>query len=117
VLAPLAALGTAPLLALLGHGSWLPPALFAALFAFLGAARTGLDAGGFNFLLDLAPHDDRPIYIGLTNTVVGLATLLTAAGGLIVHFAGPRALFVIAALLYLGGGACLLRTHEPRQQE
>jgi hypothetical protein len=116
VLGPLAALGTGPLLALLGHGSWLPPVLFAAVFALLGAARTGLDAGGFNFLLDLAPHDDRPLYIGLTNTVVGLATLITAAGGLFVQLAGYRALFALAALFYLVAGGCVMRTREPRRR-
>lgn len=112
--APLCALALPALLSVTGTGSVAPSVLFAAVFAFLGAARTGVTIGALNFLLDVAPDHDRPIYIGFTNTLVGIATLLTASGGLLADAIGYRALFAVAFCLYAIARVAIGRTTEPR---
>jgi len=114
-LAPLLTVAGIPQLRALGV-SWLPTAVVGLIFALLGAARTGVTIGALNFLLDVAPADDRPIYIGLTNTLVGFATLTTALGGLMVEAVGYRALFALALAFYLASALALTRTREPRAE-
>lgn len=114
-IAPLLTLGMSPLLSHLRSGTWLPLALFGAVFALLGAARTGITIGALNFLLDVAPAHDRAIYIGLTNTLVGIATLSTALGGVIAEVFGYRALFTLAFILYLVASLAISHTREPRE--
>ncbi|MHB0877770.1 MAG: MFS transporter [Anaerolineae bacterium] len=113
-LAPLAVLCLPLLLSWTGPSGLAPVALFGAAFAFLGAARTGVTIGALNFLLDVAPDHDRPIYIGFTNTLVGIATLLTAVGGVLADALGYRALFALAFALYLLAGIVITTAKEPR---
>ncbi|MBI4769785.1 MAG: hypothetical protein HY784_05050 [Chloroflexi bacterium] len=89
----LAALGLLrPLSARLG-GLWLAP-----VFVLSGVREAGIGVTANSLLLDLAPAWRRPLYVGLTHTVLGLILLATAAGGLVVALSGPVALFVMALL-------------------
>jgi MFS family permease len=113
--APLAAL-LIPLLA-----SWQPsvaaqaPHAFAAVFALSSISQTGLFLGHSNYLLDIAPAGDRPLYIGLANTLTGLTMLASAVGGLIVDLAGLAVLFWVAAAFYAGALLLAGRLREPRE--
>jgi predicted MFS family arabinose efflux permease len=113
-LAPLLALAALPALGP-RQGGWLPTLAVGVVFALLGAARTGVNIGAPNLLLDVAPADDRPIYVGLTNTSVGIATLATALGGVLVDALGYSALFAAALALYLLAVLALSRMREPRE--
>jgi len=113
-MAQLCALALPALLSLTGYESAAPTILFGAVFALLGATRTGVTIGALNFLLDVAPDHDRPIYIGLTNTLVGIATLLTASGGILADALGYRPLFAIAFGLYAIARVAIGLTTEPR---
>jgi MFS family permease len=112
---PLAALSI-PLLV-----SWQPSVTAQASYAFTvvfvlsSIFQMGLTIGYHNYLLDIAPAEDRPLYIGLANTLTGLTLLASALGGLIVDLAGLALLFWVAAAFY--GGALLLagRLREPRE--
>jgi MFS family permease len=42
--------------------------------------------GWMNYVLEWAPDADRPMYVGLTNTLNGVATLFSTLGGLILQW-------------------------------
>jgi MFS family permease len=100
--APLAAL-LIPLLA-----RWQPsmaaqsPYAFAIVFVLSSIFQMGSAIGYLNYLLDITPAEDRSLYIGLANTLTGLAVLASAVGGLIVDLAGLAVLFWVAAAFYAG---------------
>jgi MFS family permease len=82
------------------QGTWLPY-LALPLFFLDGAVRPAQMLTGNNFLLELVPDDNRPIYLGLSNTLTGIVTLLSGLGGLVVDFFGFIGLFLFALALYL----------------
>jgi hypothetical protein len=47
------------------------------------------------------PAEERPLYIGLGNTLLGVVMLLTSLVGLIVDYLGFAACFVFCALCFL----------------
>ncbi|HID61151.1 MAG TPA: MFS transporter [Anaerolineae bacterium] len=112
---PLAALSI-PLLA-----SWQPSLAaqashaFAVVFVLLSIFGMGLMTGYHNYLLDIAPVADRPLYIGLANTLTGLTMLASAVGGLIADLAGLAALFWVAAAFYAGALLLAGKLREPRE--
>jgi MFS family permease len=68
-----------------------------------------------NYLLGIAPAEDRPLYIGLANTLTGLTMLASAVGGLIADLAGLAVLFWVAAAFYTGALLLAGRLREPRE--
>ena len=56
-----------------------------------------LAVGGMSLLLEIAPTGDRALYVGLANSVLGVALLLTSVGGLLVDWLGYRGVFLLAA--------------------
>lgn len=89
--------------------------LFVPVFALMGLYDTGVGIGAVNLTLEIAPGDDRAIYVGLTNTVLGIAYLSTASGGLIVDRAGYQGVFVLALAFLLVASWALSRIREPRE--
>jgi MFS family permease len=112
---PLAAL-LIPLLAnwQLPVAAWAPYA-FAAVFVLSNIFQMGLMIGYHNYLLDIAPAEDRPLYIGLANTLTGLTLLASAVGGLIVDLAGLTVLFWLATAFYAGALLLAGTLREPRE--
>ncbi len=111
---PLAALLIVPL-ANLGPGlKELAPGLFALVFVLSGASKSGVMIGNMNFLLEIAPADNRPLYVGFTNTIVGIALLASSVGGLIVDLVGFTMLFSLALAFYALALILTLRLQEPR---
>jgi len=98
------------------HAHLVATVFFGLIFAILGAMRTGTFIGGMNYLLDVAPPADRPIYIGLSNTVIGIASLVSASGGAITELVGYNALFLIALGFYLLANVAISQAGEPREQ-
>jgi MFS family permease len=96
-----------------------PPALIAyavvPVFALMGAYETGVGIGAVNLTLEVAPPNDRAIYIGLTNTVLGVAYLSTAVSGLIVDLMGYEGVFVLGLILLLVAMWALWRLRDPRE--
>jgi MFS family permease len=106
---------SSPALALL-FDWWRGPAfLFALAFAMNGVYNTAAWVAHTNFLLEIAPPGDRPIYVGTANTLVGMAILASSGGGALVDWLGFGALFALAlaALLLATGVAVSIR--EPRE--
>jgi MFS family permease len=78
----------------------LAEALMGPVFVLSGAYASGAAIGGLSLLLEIAPGHDRPLTIGLTNTLLGVALLSTAMGGLIADLIGYRGLFALSFGFY-----------------
>jgi predicted MFS family arabinose efflux permease len=89
--------------------------LFVPVFALMGIYETGVGIGAVNLTLEVAPANDRAIYIGLTNTVLGIAYISTAVSGLIVDAAGYEGVFVLGLILLLMASWALWRLRDPRE--
>jgi MFS family permease len=85
------------------------------VFALMGVYETGVGIGAVNLTLEVAPPNDRAIYIGLTNTVLGVAYLSTAVSGLIVDLMGYEGVFVLGLILLLVASWALWRLRDPRE--
>ncbi len=79
----------------LGLGPWLlisPPwlvtAAFSPIFFLVGGTMSGLWVGTSSYLLSIAPEDRRPTYIGISNTILGIAAVFPALGGYLSDIAG-----------------------------
>lgn len=90
--------------------------LFGLVFAFVGAFRVALSIAHNNYLLDIAPAQERPIYIGFANTVVGMAMVLTVFSGLIVDLVGYGFLFALALAFSGLAGLFGVGLVEPRRR-
>ncbi|MGQ9628111.1 MAG: MFS transporter [Anaerolineae bacterium] len=91
--------------------------LFTLIFALFGAFKIGRFMGTSNFILDLAPSQERPMYLGLTNTMQGLVLFGAASGGLIVDIFGLETVFYIALAFCLIASFLSLCLKEPRDGE
>jgi MFS family permease len=106
-----------PFLALLCH--WrvfgeATPVVYPALYVLLGLVEGSVMLGFFNFVLEIAPAGQRPIYIGLTNTLSGLLVVMPLLGGWVLEAASFPVLFALTALVTLAGLAAALRLPNPR---
>ncbi len=105
-----------PALALLFDWWRGPVLLFAITFAFNGVYNTAVWVAHFNFLLEIAPPGDRPIYVGTANTLVGMAILASSGGGALVDWLGFSALFGLAFVALLVATGVTLSIREPRAE-
>jgi hypothetical protein len=94
---------------------WLPY-LALPLFFFDGAMRPAQILVGSNFLLELTPEAERPLYLGFSNTLMGIVVLVSGLGGLVVDFLGFAGLFALSLGLYLAGYALATGLPEPREE-
>lgn len=87
-------------------------------FAFLGASTSGDAVSGLNIILEFAAPEDRPTYIGLTNTLLAPTIVLAPIlGGWLATIAGfPALLSMAAAIAAVGGLLLALWVREPRRQ-
>ncbi|MSP14528.1 MAG: MFS transporter [Chloroflexi bacterium] len=112
-LAPLLAMA-APLInsAIPGAGFY----VFGLVFACVGAFTAGANIGNPSLLLEIAPEHDRTIYIGLTNTFLGLAYIVSIAAGVIVALAGYQVLFLFSAFTAVLGVLYISLMRSPQER-
>ena len=91
------------------------PWLFVVVFAISGAFQSGIGVGGMSMLLEIAPSHERALYVGLTNSVLGVALFSTSISGVLVDWLGYRGLFLLAAGCYAVGLWTATRIQEPRR--
>lgn len=108
--------GLAPLAALVARDPGWGAAIYGLTFVLAGLAMSGLQLAALTFIVDLAPADQRPTYIGLANLaqapVAFAAPLLGAA---LADARGYPPLFVLTATLALAGAALIARfVRDPR---
>ncbi|MDD5369044.1 MAG: MFS transporter [Anaerolineaceae bacterium] len=77
-------------------GIWLIP-----VFILSGFRTTGIGVSGNSLLLDLAPSEERSLYIGFTNTLLGIVLVFTALSGVIYTLFGFTSLLVITAAAHV----------------
>ncbi|OGC75928.1 MAG: hypothetical protein A2145_06625 [candidate division Zixibacteria bacterium RBG_16_40_9] len=90
-----------PLIALANLVFTLPLVIYALVFFFLGATNSGLFVGFFNYLLEIAPEEKRPLYVGFIHTVIFPTYFLSTLGGVIIQLTSFNFLFVLTLLLGL----------------
>jgi MFS family permease len=109
VLAPLAAAAAG----LLPRDVWVGEVCGALSFACQGLATTGLFIGVSDLVLAMAPPGERPLFIGLSNTVAGLLVPLPLLGGLLAQWCGPAAVLWLCPLPALAGVVVLRGVQVP----
>jgi MFS family permease len=90
--------------------------LFGVVFVLLGSHTAGARIGNINFLLEISPATERPIYVGFTNTLLGMALLASAVGGVIVEVAGFGILFSLTLAFYALAIGLSLTLRDPREE-
>jgi len=85
-------------------------------FALLGAYMAADTASGLNIILEFCAPEDRPTYIGLTNTLLApVLTLAPLLGGWLAMTVGYPGLFLTALLFAsLGGLLMAFWVRDPR---
>jgi MFS family permease len=113
-LGALLAIGMVALVSIAGlQGAWLPY-LALPIFFLEGATTPAAMLVGSNFLIEFVPADERPMYLGLSSTLVGIAMLLTLVGGLLADLLGFAGLFGVSLGLYALAYGLATALPEPR---
>jgi MFS family permease len=90
--------------------------LFVLLFAVIGFFVAGRLIGKTNFLLDMAPPKERPLYISVNGTLNIPVMIFPLLGGIIVQHVSYTFLFIVTALLILVGLFLSFKLEEPRNK-
>jgi len=90
--------------------------VYSLIFLIIGALNSSFMPGFMNFILELAPPEERPTYIALTNTLCGLLLVVPFLGGWLLQATSYPVLFAATV-----GGVTLaliltFRLEEPRQR-
>ena len=114
-LMPVAALAIKPALSAttLPLSQWVY--FYVPVFVLWGLFDSGVGVGAVNLLLDFAPPSDRAIYIGLTNSVLGVALLSTSLGGALADWIGLPGVFAISLACILASLFTFYVMREPRE--
>lgn len=89
-----------PLIALLVHVHPARPVLYAypLVYFCFGITNNTWMLGAFNYLLEIAPEESRPLFVGLYNTLGGLLIPVSLIGGAILRATSYPFLFLLTAL-------------------
>ncbi|NQU06337.1 MAG: MFS transporter, partial [Calditrichaeota bacterium] len=88
-----------PLVVFLYYTYNIPEIVFAATFFITGSVMSGMMLGGNNYILQHAPEDKRPMYIGLTNSTLAVTLLASGLAGLLVDNFGYPPLFIAITII------------------
>jgi len=91
-------------------------ALFLPIFALLGVTVFGEVIGYTSFAINVAPEERRPTYIGLMNTMMGLAGLLPAVGGVLADLFSFHLVFALTLIMNAGGFVLATRLRAARNE-
>jgi len=90
--------------------------VYSLIFLAIGALNSAYMSGFMNFVLELAPSEERATYIALTNTLCGVLLVVPFLGGWLLQVTSYPVLFAVTA----GGVAFALlltfRLEEPRNR-
>ncbi len=110
---------SSPVLALATHYAHLAPAtapyVYALVFLLIGGSYAGYMQGFVNFVLDIAPLEERPAYVGLYNTLGGTVVFVAPLlGGWLLESTSYPVLFTVATVATLAGLLFSGKLKEPR---
>jgi len=97
--------------------AWLAPepAWIFAAFVLMGISTGGVIVSGILLVMEFCLPEKRPTYVGLTNTAVGVISLLAPLVGAALAAANAGWLFALSALFYaLSFAALHWWVREPR---
>ncbi|HKJ30701.1 MAG TPA: MFS transporter [Balneolales bacterium] len=77
--------------------------LYAFLFLLIGLAQSGVRLGRKTYLVDGAPEKNRPLYVALSNTIIGIILLISGILGVIADRYGIQILLILFIVLELFG--------------
>jgi MFS family permease len=80
-----------------GGGPAVSIVLMASAFLFLGLGDGSIMLGFINYVLEIAPSTQRPVYVGLNNTIAGVMVLFPFIGGTLADWGGYPLVFALAA--------------------
>jgi len=106
-----------PLLALLIHltrGGWIGQ-LYPLVYFCFGITNNTWMMGMFNYLLEIAPEDCRPLFVGLYNTLGGVLVPVSFLGGVLLRLTSYPFLFAVTAVGVAGGLWMSLRLRDTRR--
>jgi MFS family permease len=89
--------------------------MVAITFLMNGFVRAGRFIANHTYLLEVAPRERRPLYVGFMNTMTFPFMLSPILGGAIVGLFGYRTLFVIGLLSAVANWVVSARLVEPRR--
>jgi MFS family permease len=99
--------------------AWLAssPGWLVVTFLLLGMYKAADNVSAFNIIVEFCAPEDRPTYIGLTNTLLApMLTLAPLLGGWLAMMVGYPGLFATAlAIAVCGGLLMVLWVREPRR--
>ncbi len=75
------------------------PRAFGVVFALSAAGTSAMGIAAWNLLYAVSPAPERPLYVGVANSVLALPSLAPVAAGLAAGLIGFRPLFGLAALV------------------
>jgi hypothetical protein len=87
---------------------------FALIFLTAGLYSAGSGIGITNYVLDLAPEEQRPLYLAFTNTLFGLARFTGMVSGFIVDWVGFDVLMLFSVLFSAIALVASFSMGEPR---
>jgi len=90
--------------------------LVASTFLLNGFVRSGRFIANQTYLLESAPPERRPFYVGFMNSLSFPFMLSPILGGLVVATLGYRTLFAIGGLAAVGNVVASARLKEPRRR-
>jgi len=108
---PLLALLAAPMAALWAGGVWY---VYLLLYLCLGISFGTMGWPFFNWIMESAPDAERPLYIGLINTLSALTMLAPTLGGVIVRHASYQVVFALAVLFCIVAWLLMARVPDTR---
>jgi hypothetical protein len=86
--------------------------LYAPVFFINGVAYAGARLGRKTYLVDYAPSDERPLYISLSNTIIGIVTLGGALLGVLAELTSVQTLILLLMLVLAGSAGFSLSLRE-----
>ena len=89
--------------------------VYSLIFLAIGALNSSMMPGFINFVLELAPPEERATYIALTNTLCGVLLVVPFLGGWLLQATSYPVLFAVTAVGIALGLVLTLRLEEPRQ--
>ncbi len=75
------------------------PRAFGVVFALSAAGTSAMGIAAWNLLYAVSPAPERPLYVGVANSVLALPSLAPVVAGLAAGLVGFRPLFGLAALV------------------
>lgn len=95
----------------LGYTSW----WLAAIIFITGFAQAGTRLGRKTYLVDAAPEKERPLYVAVSNTLVGIIFLGSSLIGLLAALIGVQGVIAAFTLMMLAGSVMAFHLPDPAE--